>query len=180
MNRGPNDPNIQRTSSATNLRCRSKMPRTERAHISTIPKLAEQARQAALHTDPHKAADGASSSSVASLPGWAAGQLLGGQEAAYTQPRGPAADQRPEQGVGGKDPSTPPPPPASGAPRHRSQTRVPATRPTGLVHHGVLHPSCSTCKPPGRRGRTATTGARREWPRSGRRSDRDLRPSEIR
>ena len=116
---GRKDPNAQRTSSATDLRRRSKRPRTERAHIPTIPTPAERAGQAALHTDPHQAADGASSSSAASLPGSAAGPLPGGQHAAYTRPRGPAAEQRPEHG-GGTNPSVPPP--ANRAGRHRSRT----------------------------------------------------------
>ena len=75
---GPNDLNAQQTSSATNPRRRSKRPRTERAHIPTNPTPAERERQAALHTDPHRAADRTSSSSAASLPGSAAGPLPGG------------------------------------------------------------------------------------------------------
>ena len=69
---------------------------------------------------------------------------------------------------------------ASGARCHRSRTRAAATRPTGLVHLGVPRPSCNTAKPPGRGGRTATTGTPRERRRSGRRDDRDLRPSGVR
>ena len=80
-------------------------------------------------------------------------------------------------GGGGTNPSTPPP--ASRARQHRSRTWAPATRPTGPVHHGAPHPRCNTTKPPGRGGRTRTTGARRGPPRSGRRNDRNLRPSGI-
>ena len=89
---GPNDPPAQQTSSAADPQRRSKRPRTERAHIPTIPTPAERARQAALHTGPHQATDGASSS-----------------YAADTRPRGPAANQRPEQGMGGRTPQSPPP-----------------------------------------------------------------------
>ena len=106
---GPNDPPARQTSSAANPRPRSKRPRTERVHIPTIPTPAERARQAALHTGPHQATNGAFSSSAASLPGSAASLLRGGQNAADTRPRGPAADQRPEQGVRGRTPHTPPP-----------------------------------------------------------------------
>ena len=110
---GPNDPNAQRTSSATDLRRRSQRSRTERAHIPTIPTPPKRERQAALHTDPHQAADRTSSSSAASLPGSAASPLPGGQHSPDIRPRGPAAHQRPAQGVGGQPPQTPPP--ASGA-----------------------------------------------------------------
>ena len=48
----PNDLHAQRASSTTDPRRRSKRPRTERAHIPTIPTLAERERQAALHTGP--------------------------------------------------------------------------------------------------------------------------------
>ena len=89
---GPNDPHTQRASSTTDPRRRSKRPRSERAHIPTIPTPAERERQAALHTGPHRAADGASSSSATSLPGSAAGPLPGGQQATDTRPREPAAD----------------------------------------------------------------------------------------
>ena len=106
---GPNDLNAQRTSSATVPRRQSKRPRTGRAHIPTIPTPAERARQAVLHTGLHQGAEGASSSSTATLPGSAAGPLPGGRHAADTGPRGPAADQPPAQGVGGKPPQHPPP-----------------------------------------------------------------------
>ena len=106
---GPNDPNAQHTSPATNPRRWSKRPRTERVHIPTFPTTAEQEQQAALDTDPHQAADGRSNSSAASLPGSADGPLRGGQHATGTRPRATAADQRPEQGVGGKTPQHPPP-----------------------------------------------------------------------
>ena len=106
---GPNHPPAQQTSSAADPRRRSKRPCTEGAHIPTIPTPAERARQAALHTGPHQATDGASSSSAASLPGSAAGSLRGGRNSAGTRPRGPAADQRPEQGVRRRTPQSPPP-----------------------------------------------------------------------
>ena len=48
----PNDLHAQRASSTTDPRRRSKRPRTKRAHIPTIPTLAERERQAALHTGP--------------------------------------------------------------------------------------------------------------------------------
>ena len=106
---GPNDLHAQWTSSTTDPRRRSKRPRTERAHIPTIPTPAERERQAALHTGPHRAADGASNSSATSLPGSAAGPLPGGQHATDTRPREPAADQRSAQGVGGQPSQHPPP-----------------------------------------------------------------------
>ena len=106
---GPNDLNAQHTSSATDPRRRSKRPCTKRALIPNVPTPAERERQAALHTDPHQAADGTSSSSTASFPGSAAGPLPGGQHAADTRPRGPMAHQRPAQGVGGQPPQRPPP-----------------------------------------------------------------------
>ena len=109
----PSDLHAQPTSSTTDPRRRSKRPRTERAHIPTIPTPAERERQATLHTDPHRAAEGASSSSANSLPGSAAGPLPGGQHATDTGPREFAADQRPAQGVGGQPPQHPSP--ASGA-----------------------------------------------------------------
>ena len=76
--------------------------------IPTIPMLAERSQQAALQTGPHQATDGASSSSAASVPESAAGPLLGGRNAAETRPRGPAADQLPEQGVGAETFKAPP------------------------------------------------------------------------
>ena len=99
---GLNDPNAQGTSSASNPQRRSKRPRTERAHIPTIHTAAKRVRQAARHTDPHQAADGGSILSAASLPGSAAGPLPGAQQVMDPRPRGPVADQRPEQGVGGQ------------------------------------------------------------------------------
>ena len=105
---GPSDLHAQRTSSTTDPRRRSKRPRTERAHIPAIATLAERERQAALHTDPHWAADGASSSYATSLRGLASGPLPGGQHATDTGPREPSADQGPEQEVGGQPPQHPP------------------------------------------------------------------------
>ena len=140
---GPCDPHAQRTSSTSDPRRRSKRPRTKRAHIPTILTPVERERQAALHADPPQAADGASSSSAASLPGSAANSLSGGPHAADKQPREPAADPRPAQGAGGQPPPT--------APK--------------LSRHG---------------GHIATTGARRERPKGGRRNGRDLRPSGVR
>ena len=107
--RSPSDLNAQRASSTIDPRRRSKWPCTERAHIPTIPTPAERERQAALHTGPRRAADGASSSSATSLPGSAAGPLPGGQHATDTRPREPAADQRFAQGVGDDPPNTSPP-----------------------------------------------------------------------
>ena len=106
---GPHDLRAQRTSSTTDAGCQSKRPRTERAHIPTIHTTAERERLAALHTGPHRAAYEAYSSSSTSLPGSAADALPGGQNATNTQPREPAADQRPAQGVGGRPPQNPPP-----------------------------------------------------------------------
>ena len=102
------DLHAQQTSSTTDPRRRSKRLRTERAHIPTIPTPAKRERQAALHTDPHWAADGASSSSATSLLGSASGPMPGGQRAMHTQLRDPAADQRPAQGVDGQPPQHPP------------------------------------------------------------------------
>ena len=107
---GPNDLHAQRTSNTTDPRRPSKSLRTERAHIPSIPTPAERERQAALHTGPHRAADGASSSSATSLLGSAAGPLPGGQHATDTRPREPKAHQGPAQGVGGQPPQHPPPP----------------------------------------------------------------------
>ena len=105
---GPCDTHAKRTSSTTNPRRRSKRPRTERAHIPTILTPVERERQAALHAGPREAADGASSSSAASLPGSAANPLSGGPHAMDTRPREPAADPRPAQGAGGQPPPQPP------------------------------------------------------------------------
>ena len=107
-NGGPHDHSDQRGSSTTDPRRRSKRPRTERAHIPTILTPAERERLAALHTGPQRGADGASSSSATSLPRSAANPLPGGQHATDTQPREPAADQRPAQGLGRQLPQHPP------------------------------------------------------------------------
>ena len=106
---GPNHQPARQVSSAANPRRRSKRPRTERTHIPTFPTPNERARQAALHTGPRQATDGASSSSAASLPESPASQLPAGRNATDTRPRGPAADQRPEQGVEGRTPQSAPP-----------------------------------------------------------------------
>ena len=74
---GPYDPHAQRTSSTTDPRGRSKRLRTERGHIPTILTPAEREQQAALHADHRRAADGAPSSSAASLPGSEADPLPG-------------------------------------------------------------------------------------------------------
>ena len=105
---GPCDLHAQQTSSTTDPRHRSKRPRTERAHIPTILTPVERERQAALHAGSRRAADGASSSSAASLPGSAANQLSGGPHATDTRPREPAADPRPAQRAGGQRPPQPP------------------------------------------------------------------------
>ena len=102
--KGTTDPHAERTSSTTDPRCRSKRPRTERRHIPTIVTPVELERQAALHAGPRRAADPASSSSAASLPGSAANPLSGGPHATNTRPREPVADQRPGQGAGGQPP----------------------------------------------------------------------------
>ena len=106
---GPYDPHAQQTSSTTDPRRRSKRPRTERAHIPTILTPVEREQQAALHAGPRRAADGASSSSAASLPGSAADPLQGGPHATDKRPREPAADPRPAQGGGGQPRPQPPP-----------------------------------------------------------------------
>ena len=92
---GPNDPPARQTSSAAYPGRRSKRPHTDRTHIPTIPTPAKRGQQAALHTGPHQATDGASSSSAASLRESPAGLLPGGRNATDTRPRGPAADQQP-------------------------------------------------------------------------------------
>ena len=104
---GPNDLHAQRASSTTDPRRRSKRPRNERAHIPTIPTPAERERQAALPTGPRRAEDRVSSPSATSLPGSADGPLPGGRHATDKQPREPAANQRPAQGVGGQPPQHP-------------------------------------------------------------------------
>ena len=175
---GPHDLHAQRASSTTDPRRRSKRPRTKRAHIPTIPTPAERKRQAALHTGPRRAADRASSSSAASLSGSAAGPLPGRTARHGHTAKGTRG--RPKACARGGGATSPTPPPVSGAQLRQSGTRALTTRPTGPVHHGVPHPSCNTPEPPGRGGRIATTGARRERPRSGRRNDRDLRPSGVR
>ena len=158
---GPNDPNAQPTSSTIDPQRRSKRPRTERAHIIfTILMPAERERQAALHTDPHEAADGASSSSAASLPGSAGGLLPGGQRAADTRPRGPAADQRPGQGVAGRTLQAPPPPKAGRNNTGSGHGHRPADQ-LGPYAKGLPTLAATGTKPPGGGGRAATTGARR-------------------
>ena len=110
MDRGhgiPCDPHARRPSSTTDPRRRSKRPRAERTHIPTILTPVERERQAALHADSHQAAEEASSSSAASLPGSAANPLSGGPHTADTRPREPAADQSPAQGAGGQPPPQP-------------------------------------------------------------------------
>ena len=103
---GPNYPQAQQTSSAANPRRRSKRPRTERAHIPTIPTPVERERQAALHTGPHQVTDGASSSS-APPPPRVGGRLATGGTAKGTRRR-PAT----QTGGEGTNPSKPPPPQA--------------------------------------------------------------------
>ena len=85
-----------------------KRPRTEHTHIPTTLTPLERERQAALHAGLRRAADGASSSFAASLPGSAANPLSGGPHATDTRPREPAADPRPAQGAGGQPPPQPP------------------------------------------------------------------------
>ena len=83
--------------------------RHRRAHIPTILTPGERERQATLHAGPSQAADGASSSSAASLPGSAANPLSGGPHATDTLPSESAADPRPAQGMGGQPPPQTPP-----------------------------------------------------------------------
>ena len=104
---GPCDPHTRRPSSTADPRRQSKRPRTERTHIPTILTPIECQRQAAVHADPHGAAEEASSSSAASLPGSAANPLSGGPHAADTRPREPAADPSPTQGAEGQPPPQP-------------------------------------------------------------------------
>ena len=103
----PCDPHARQTSSTTDSRRRSKGPRTKRTHIPTILTRLERERQATLQGDPRQAADEASSSSAASLPGSAANPLSGGPHATDTRPREPAADPSPAQGAGGQPPPQP-------------------------------------------------------------------------
>ena len=141
---GAYDPQAQRTSSTTNSRRRSNRPRTKQAQIPTILTPVEWERQAALHAGPRRAADGASSSSAASLPGSAADPLPGGPHATDMRPREPAADPRPAQGVGGQPPPSPPPPPPergavtpvpdSGTDHPTERTRAPRRSPPILPH----------------------------------------------
>ena len=139
---GPYDPHAQRASATTDPRRRSKRPRTDRAQIPTIPTPAQRERQAALHTGPRRAADGASSSSATSLSGSAAGPLPGGQHATDTRPREPAADQKPAQGVGGQPPQQPPPRergamtpnPDTGTGHPTNRARAPRGSPPQLQH----------------------------------------------
>ena len=126
---GPCDPNAEWTSSTTDPRRRSRRPRTEWAPIPTILTPVERKRQAALQAGPRLAADGASSSSVASLPGSAADPLLGGPHATDTRLREPGADPRPAQGTGGTAPPTAPKPPRHG--EHIATTGTRRKRPKG-------------------------------------------------
>ena len=174
---GPNDPPAQQTSSAADPRRRSKRPRTERAYIPTIPTPAERVRQAALHTGPHQATVGASSSSAASLLNSAAGLLPGGPNAADTQPRGPAADQRPEQGVGGQTPQSPPP--QAGRDRNGPEHGHRPPDQLGPCATGLHTPAATQPNHEGGGGHTTTTGTQRRQPGSGPRNDRGLRPSEV-
>ena len=102
-----NNPPARQTSSAADPRRRSKRPRTEQTHIPTIPTPTERARQAALHTGPHQATDGAPSLSAAPLPESPAGPVPGGQNAMDAGPRGPAAAQQPEKELRGRTPQSP-------------------------------------------------------------------------
>ena len=104
---GPCDPHARQPSSTTDPRRPSKRPRTERTHIPTILTPVEREQQAAIHADSHQAAEEASSSSAASLPGSAANPLSGGPHAADTRRREPAADPSPAQGAGGDPPPQP-------------------------------------------------------------------------
>ena len=140
----PNGPLARQTSSAADPRRRSKRLRIERTHIPTIPTRAEPARQAALHTGPHQATDAASSSSAASPQASPAGPPPGGQKAADARPTGPAADQQPEQRVGGRTPQSPPPHARrdSTSPGHGHRPPdQPGQRATGLPTLAVTQPN---------------------------------------
>ena len=109
--------------------------------IPTILTPAGRERLAALHTGPHRAADGAASSSATSLKGSADNPLPRGQHAAETHSREPAADQRPAQGVGGQPPQHPPPRagrnetgPDSGTDHPTNGARAPWGSPPQLQH----------------------------------------------
>ena len=106
----PSDPPARQTSPAADPRRRSKRPRTEGTQVPTIPTPAERAGQAAPQPGPHQAQDGASSSSAASAPASPASLPPGGRKVADARPKGPAADQQPEQGAGGRTAQSPPPP----------------------------------------------------------------------
>ena len=105
----PNEPHAQQTSSAADPRRRSKRPCTERTHIPTIPTPAERAREAALHTGPHQAKDGAFSSSAASLPTSPAGLPPGGRNAADARPGEPQQTSKLNRGWGDEPLKAPPP-----------------------------------------------------------------------
>ena len=173
----PNDPPDRQTSPAADPRRRSKRPPTDRTHMPTIPTPAERARQAALHTGPHQATDGASSSSAPSLPASAAALPPRGQNTADARPRGPAADQQPQQGVGGRTPQSPPPHSArdSTSPGHgHGPPDQPGQCATGLPTLAVMRPNHrDTEDTPQQQG----AGSRR--PGSGQRNDRGLRPSGV-
>ena len=82
-------------SSTTDPRRRSKRPRTEQAHIPTIPTPAGRERQAALHTGPRRAADGASGSPATSLP-WSVMTRCRGESTPRTRGQ---ASPRPTKGL---------------------------------------------------------------------------------
>ena len=126
---GPCDPDAQQTSSATDSRRRSKRPRTKPVHIPTIVTPVERERQAALHAGSRRLADGASSSSAASLPESAANPLSGVPHTTDTRPREPAADPRPAQGAGGQPLPQPPKPPSHGG--HIATTGAQREQPKG-------------------------------------------------
>ena len=88
----------------------------------------------------------------------------------HTQQRAPAANKRPEQGVGGQTPQSLPP---------QAGRDGTCRGPIGPIRHGAPHPGFNAAKLPGRGGRITTTGTRRRRPGSGQRKDRGLRPSEV-
>ena len=136
---GPNNPPTRQTSPTADPRSQPKRPRTAQTHSPTIPTPAERARQAALHTCPHQATDGGSSSCAAPLPASTAGLLPGRQNTADTRPGGPAVDQQPDRGCGDdplKAPSRTPgvtaPAPDTGTDRPANQANAPRGSPPWL------------------------------------------------
>ena len=173
---GPDDAPARQASRTADPRRRSTRPRTERTHIPTIAMPAERARQAAPHTWPHQATEGASSSSAAPLPASPAGPLPVGQKTADARQGGPQQTTNPDRGWGDEPLKAPPRP--SGVTAPAPDTGM-ATRPTGPMRHGAPHPGSDAAKPTGQGGCSTTAGAQRRRRGSGGRNDRGLRPSGV-